>query len=56
MYNKNARKRKTISFHLSTNYTPAGPKQFLHIHVAILGPDVGNFESISVENRRSHES
>ena len=32
------------------NYTPVDPKQFFHIHVVILAPDVGNFESISMGN------
>ena len=32
------------------NYTPKDPKHLFHIHVVLLAPDVGNVESISIEN------
>ena len=37
------------------NYTPVDPKQFFHIHVVILAPDVGNFESISMGNSMNYK-
>ena len=42
--------RKTYTGSKIPNYTPVYPKQLVHIHVAILAPDAGNFESISSEN------
>ena len=39
----------------SVNYTPVDPKQFFHIHVVILAPDVGNFESISMGNSMNYK-
>ena len=36
-------------------YTPVDPKQFFHIHVVILAPDVGNFESISMGNSMNYK-
>ena len=38
-----------------SNYTPVDPKQFFHIHVVILAPDVGNFESISMGNSMNYK-
>ena len=40
---------------LEQNYTPVDPKQFFHIHVVILAPDVGNFESISMGNSMNYK-
>ena len=37
------------------NYTPVDPKQFFHIHVVILAPDAGNFESISMGNSMNYK-
>ena len=37
------------------NYTPVDPKQFFHIHVVILAPDLGNFESISMGNSMNYK-
>ena len=40
---------------LEENYTPGDPKQLFHIHVVILAPDVGIFESISIENSMDYK-
>ena len=37
------------------NYTPVDPKQLFHIHVVILAPDFGIFESISIENSMDYK-
>ena len=40
---------------VSGNYTPVDPKQFFHIHVVILAPDFGNFESVSMGNSMNYK-
>ena len=41
--------------HKWSHYTPVDPKQFFHIHVVLLAPDVGNFESISMGNSMNYK-
>ena len=48
---RGGKKQKTFK----KNYTPVDPKQFFHIHVVILAPDVGNFESISMGNSMNYK-
>ena len=44
-----------LLLHHQPNYTPVDPKQFFHIHVVILAPDLGNFESISMGNSMNYK-